>query len=145
MTWTYSNALTANKDKVRLLIADTDTADQQLADEEINWVITQEPNVYAAASKCCSLLAAKYSRQADTEVGDLSVKKSQRATAYRALAKDLKAQAVIDAPIFAPSLSISDKQSYEDDTDIPASKFFRDMQEYPGQDKEEPRSEERVL
>ena len=35
MAWTYSTALTADKDKVRFLIQDTDTDDQLLADEEI--------------------------------------------------------------------------------------------------------------
>lgn len=145
MAWTYSSALSTNRDRVRFLIGDTDTNDQQLQDSEIDWVLTQEGNVYLAAAKSCQALAAKYSRQADSEVGDLAVKKSQRAKAYFDLAKKYKAEGIIDAPVFAASLSVADKQTYEQDTDIPAPKFFIDMQEFPGQTKDQPDSSEKEL
>ena len=143
MAWTYTAALTSDLERVRFLIGDTDTNDQQLQDAEIDWVNTQTGNVYMAAAKCCRALAAKYSRQADSAVGDLSVKKSQRAKAYLDLAKKLELDGATNSPPYTGGISVADKQTYEEDSDIPAPKFFTDMQKNPGSVDSEPDSEEK--
>ena len=84
MTWTYSGDPSANaRDAIRFLIGDTDTTDQLLSDEEIAWVNTEASgtptattDLYDAAYRCCLTIAAKLARQADKQIGDLSVKLS---------------------------------------------------------------------
>jgi len=94
MTWSYDTSLTEAKDKVRFYIGDTDTNDQLLQDEEINFLLTETQNVLQAASRAAKALAAKFSRQADKAVGDLRISLSQKAQAYMSLAADLEKRAL---------------------------------------------------
>jgi hypothetical protein len=68
MTWSYNTALTADKDKVRTFIGDTNTSEQLISDEEITFFLTQSDNIYGAAARACRAIAAKYARLTDTEV-----------------------------------------------------------------------------
>jgi len=88
-----STSLT-DKDKVRFYIGDTDTNDQLLQDEEINFLLTETSNILLAASHAAKALAAKFSRQADKTVGDLRISLSQKAQTYMALAADLEIRAL---------------------------------------------------
>ena len=92
MSWTYDNNITTDRDKVRLLIGDTNEADQQLQDGEINFFLSSESNVYRAASKAARALAGFYARKVDKAVGDLKLSLSQRSKAYLAMADDLQSQ-----------------------------------------------------
>ena len=94
MSATYSgNPASSPRDAVRLLIGDTDVAEALLQDEEIDWLLSRQPNVELAAADACEAIAAKFARQADTTNGDLSVRASQRAEAYRQRAADLRRRA----------------------------------------------------
>jgi hypothetical protein len=86
MTWSYDTALTADKDKIRALIGDTDTNDQIISDEEIAFFLTQSGNIYGAAARTCRAIAAKFSRRTDIEVEGVSDKMSQLVKHYNALA-----------------------------------------------------------
>ena len=68
MTWSYDNTVlsTSNKDAVRLIIGDTDTADQLLADEEIDYYLTKHGVVLRAASESARAVAAKFARTTRT-------------------------------------------------------------------------------
>lgn len=89
MTWTYGGDPSgSDRDKVRFSIGDTNTADQQMTDEEIAYLITTH-GVGLAIVKAAYALAGKYARMSDKAVGDLSIKYSQRARAYLDLAKEL--------------------------------------------------------
>lgn len=129
MTWTYGGDPSANaRDAIRFLIGDTDTNDQLLSDEEIAWVNTEASgsatattDLYDAAYRCCLTVAAKLARQADKQIGDLSVKLSQRAAAYRTQADSLKQLSMRSSGVpvpYAGGITISDKQIDEDNTDI---------------------------
>ena len=50
MSFSYSTSLTADLDKIRLLIADTDSTSVIFQNEEITGLLTMEPNVYMAAA-----------------------------------------------------------------------------------------------
>jgi hypothetical protein len=50
MSWTYDINLSTDKDKVRLLIRDTDCEKQILSNEEIEGVLGFEPNIYQCAA-----------------------------------------------------------------------------------------------
>jgi len=94
MTWSYDTSLVIDKDKVRFYIGDTDTDDQLLQDEEINFLLAESSNVLLAASRAAKAIAAKFSRQADKAVGNLRISLSQKAQAYMTLATDLEKRAL---------------------------------------------------
>jgi hypothetical protein len=100
MAWSYDasdlNTTTASGrlNTVRLLIGDTDTTDQLMQNEEINFALSQVGNnVYMAAAWACRTVAAKFSRLVDTQLdGALSAKYSDKAKQYNLLAVQIEAQ-----------------------------------------------------
>jgi hypothetical protein len=134
MSWTYGGDPAANaRDAIRFLIGDTDTTDQLLSDEEIAWVNTEASGtstgttaLYDAAYRCCLTIASKLAREADKQIGDLSVSMSQRAKAYREQAASLKALSGREGGVpipYAGGITISDKDIDEENSDIFRSWF----------------------
>lgn len=83
MAFTYNDALSASKDKVRFLIGDTDSSNVIFQDNEINGVLDLDGNVFRAAAIALRARASKfiekaiqYSIGADTK-GQLSVDRRQ--------------------------------------------------------------------
>lgn len=104
MTWTYSNnPAGSDRDKVRFLIGDTDTTNQLVTDEEINWMLSEANNApYMAAANLCASLATKFAAKSDysRSVGDLSISTQYGAAAdrYAKLGATLSAQAAAANP-----------------------------------------------
>ena len=98
--WSYSasnlNTTTASGrlNSVRLLVGDTDDADQLSQDEEILFALSQaNNNIYYSAAWVCRTIAAKFSRMVDTTLdGALSAKYSTRSKQYQQLAAQVEAQ-----------------------------------------------------
>ena len=94
MTWTYSgNPSSTDRDAVRFLVADTDSTDPLITDEEIAYLLdlyTEPPHAAVGAARA---IAAKFSRDADQarSIGDLSLNESlsQKSTQYHHLADHL--------------------------------------------------------
>lgn len=132
MPWTYNVTLTTSKDKVRLLIGDVITEDQQLSDEEIIAVVAMVGgSVQLASIRCCRILAARYARYADKWVGDLKILASQKSKAYLALAEELEdggttltGSRTHQTP-FAGGISIAQKENLNNDTDFPPTSFTK--------------------
>lgn len=129
MSWTYGGDPSANaRDAIRFLIGDTDTTDQLLSDEEIAWVNSEASGtstgttaLYDAAYRCCLTIASKLAREADKQIGDLSVSMSQRAKAYREQAASLKELSGREGGVpipYAGGITISDKEIDEENSDI---------------------------
>lgn len=90
MTWSYSgNPGASTRDTIRFLIQDTDTSDQLLSNEELDYLITVWSDAYGAALAAVSTLIAKASRSLEESkrVGDLSltVKSGARVQQWEAL------------------------------------------------------------
>jgi hypothetical protein len=75
MAWSYETtnivATTAvgRKNCVRLLVGDTDTLDQQLQDEEIDFALSQSNNnIYYAGSWAAGAISASYARKVTTQL-----------------------------------------------------------------------------
>lgn len=140
MAWTYSgDPSTSSKDAVRFLIGDTDTTDQQMQDEEINYLLTlYGGDVYTAAIVAARSLASKYARFPDVRIGDYSTSNSQRFNAYLALAKQLEQTQNVGlihkAKPYAGGISIADKQQDEQNTDRVKPAFTRQDMTFPGND-----------
>lgn len=126
MTWSYTDPSASDKDAVRFAIGDTNTADQQLSDEEILWTLTQRTTVIGAALLCCDALIARYARLVTQSVGSVSVSYSDRLGNYR----DLKDQLKICGPAalpFAGGTKVSEKETADEDEDRDPPMFSRDM------------------
>jgi len=133
MSWSYNTNLTADKDKVRLLIGDTDTDDQQLSNEELVALISLTGSVTSAAIRAARALSAKYARQADKWVGDLKILASQKSKAYSALAEELEdmgstfgGSRTHQQP-FAGGISVAAKAAIQADTDAITPSFTRGL------------------
>jgi len=97
MTWSYSgNPGASALDEIRFLIQDTDTNDQLLSNEEINYLFTAYGEAYSAAVGCVVALIASASRSAEEskKVGDLSltVKLGARLQQWESLMKHLQSE-----------------------------------------------------
>ena len=134
MTWTYDTSLLASSSlmKVRLMIGDNDTTRQQLADEEINYVLTYETSPTMAAAIACDLLAGKYSFQMNTENGALRISAAARMKHYMDLADRLRAggagdmpgdPVIINATMSVAGVSQAAKDAINEDTDAVVSPF----------------------
>jgi hypothetical protein len=135
MTWSYDatdlNTTTASGrlNSVRLLCGDTDTTDQLVQNEEINFGLSQtNNNVYYAASWVCRVIASKFSRMVDTTLdGALSAKYSERAKQYQQLAAQVEAQGKKTSGkalgVFGGGVSVVDVTIAHEDPDRVKSAF----------------------
>ncbi len=98
MTWSYSgNPASSDSDAVRFLVADTDTTDQLVSNEEIAYLLTTYNEPAFASIAAARAIAAKFARQSDQSrgVGDLSLSESfsQKSQQYNQLADHLNSLA----------------------------------------------------
>lgn len=133
MTWTYSgNPSASDRDAVRFHVGDTDTTDQLVTDEEIAYALTQQPSIELAAALICDAIAAKFTREADRRVGDVSLSASQQAEAYRTKARDLRTSGYsLALPSFG-GRSISEKETLDSDSDAVQPSFRVGQDDHPG-------------
>jgi hypothetical protein len=125
MGWSYSgDPVNSDLDKVRFEIGDTDSTDQQLQDEEIEYTISAEPSLLAAAARCCEVLSRKFSRLADNRLGPQQVWASQRSVAYAERAKELRSKSSALGGLYVGGL---DKNEELLDQDLRQPAFKRDL------------------
>ena len=136
MAWTYSgDPSDSDRDWVRFRVGDTDSTDPQLTDGEIDSLVSDEGSKEAAALAAVRAILAKYARLVDKSVGDLHLSYSQRQASYQALAERLERLYALRTAIpFAGGISISGKETLEDDTDRVAPFAKRGQFSQPGTD-----------
>ena len=135
--WTYdasdlgTTTASGRLNSVRLLVGDTDTNDQQLANEEINFALDQTgDNVYFAAAWAARAIAGKYSRLVTSELdGALLTNYSDLQGHYSKLAERMeyqgkKTSAVVG--VLAGGITISGVEAVRSNTDRIESPFRRD-------------------
>ncbi len=132
MTWTYSgDPASNNRDQIRFLIGDTDTNDQLLNDAEIAYELAENSSgIYRTAAAALRAVIAR-GRFVDKSVDGLSVSASQRAAQANELAEYYDRRTTRAVPIYAGGMSISEAQSYDDDTNIPPFQFEMGQFSYP--------------
>lgn len=107
MSFVYDPTIPRNVDAVRFLIGDTVLADVQLQDEEITYVLsTTDNDVTEAAIVSARAIAARFSKLADTRVGEESVSYSKRADQAWALADKLTEDVSTRAGIVGGGIAI---------------------------------------
>jgi hypothetical protein len=119
MTWTYSgNPSNSQLDEVRFIIGDTDTTDQLLSNEEINYMIATHGASRYAASESCRAIAAKFARLMNRSIGGLSADFSAKYRQYLELSESIEAQEeLVPVGPFASGWSRSGKEAVEADAD----------------------------
>lgn len=129
MSFSYnpSDLSTSEKDQVRFLIGDVDSSNPILQDEEIDFAIDSQSNVYYAAAECAIAIAARYAPDVNVTIDGMSVQNQDKMKKYQAIANNLRMRATSN-PKFAPApiitgISISDMQSVDQNSDRPASAF----------------------
>lgn len=84
------------RNEIRLLIGDTDPANQLLTDSQIDfYAATWHENTDLAAADACLAIAAKYSRDFDFQADQQGFTRSQRVNQYVALAEKLRGRSGI--------------------------------------------------
>jgi hypothetical protein len=133
MSWNYNVADlgTNQKDQIRFLIGDTNTNDQQLQDEELQFSLTIRSSIWGAAATCCESISANLSRKADTTTGELRTLYSSLSRAYhaRSMAYESKSVEMGGALPFAGGISIAQKILAETDPDRVQPAFSRGLQD----------------
>ena len=135
MTWTYAGDPSASTlAALRFLIGDTITGDQQLSDEEINYISTSFSDKNLAAAELCEAIAAKYARQVDTTNGDLRLGAQARFQHYTDLSQKYRKKGSKLALMWAGGRLLSEKETAAEDTTITQPFFTRGQDDFPGGD-----------
>jgi hypothetical protein len=93
--WTYTaDPATEPRDAVRFLTGDVDETEQQLQDEELDWLITLwgDRSLYYVAAEACEAIAAKYAREIDINADSQSLGTNALQQKYLTQAERLRSQ-----------------------------------------------------
>lgn len=131
--WTYSgDPSLSDRDAVRNYIGDTDSANPQLFDAEIDYLLTQFGSPLLSAAQACRNLISRYARRVSKRVGDLSINYSDIVKNYTALAEQLQTQGEqAGANLYAGGTSVSDMESVDANTDRVRPPFQRKQFDIP--------------
>lgn len=130
MTWSYAADYSLARDRVRLLIGDTDSTDPLITDEEIAVYTTgafAQSNDYLAAAAVCDAIVAKMSRRADMSTGNSSVSLSQQVAQYERKARELRRRSAVRTTPYVGGVSVSAKDTRAADADRTPAAFTREM------------------
>jgi hypothetical protein len=130
---TYSgNPSNSTRDQVRFLLRDTDMSSPILTDAEIDWLLTEEPNVYLAAASAAEQVTSRFANLADKQVGDLRISYRNQVRDWDQRATALRKRGVIRSALpYAGGISRDDKRNVELDTDRVKPSFAIGMHDNP--------------
>ena len=130
MTWSYDgDPANSDLDAVRREIGDTNTNDQLLSNEEVNFALDQEgDSITAASARCCEWLMREFAKQADKTIGQLNITLSQKSIRYEAMATKLRKKGIKSALApYAGGLSETERDIDEADTNLVQPIFTKDI------------------
>lgn len=90
--WSYDTPSGSDRDAVRLLIGDTIAEDPILADDEIDWFLSEKGDPYRAAAAAARAIAAKFARLMSRSIGGMQADFGQKYRQYIELAKELESR-----------------------------------------------------
>lgn len=95
MTFTYDAPGVSDKDTVRFLLQDTNSAEALLTDEEIAYFVdtyAEDWSLSYVAAILADTIAARYAREASFSADGVSINLAQQAQQFRELAANLRSQ-----------------------------------------------------
>ena len=134
MTWSYSDSLGTNRDKLRLRIGDTDSNDQLLSNETLDVLLSDKNNDLAlAAVDAVRAIIAKLGREFDRNAVGVGGSRSQKVQHYHDLLIQLNKEARGSTGVVVGGLSADRKETIQDDTDFirPSFRIGQDDTEQP--------------
>lgn len=117
-----------DKERIRILLGDTDSTDYLLTDAQIYFFLFENTNIYTAAAEAAKAVQSSFARLADITVESVSLKYSQKADNYASLAEDLDAKAQqedLPTPV-VHGISIDTINNNRADSDRVLEKFYMD-------------------
>lgn len=124
MSWTYSGDPSSTpKDAVRFAIGDTIQNDPLLQDEEISYIVAQNPSIDDSAYAAAVAIVAKFSRLTDIMAGKEKIFYSQKVKQYQQLADKLWLNAGVVVIPYAGGVSAADKENMQNDKSIVQPSF----------------------
>lgn len=96
MTFSYVSPGISNKDSIRFLLGDTNSANALLQDEEIDWLVTRwmplHGSVEYVAAAAAETIAARFAREANYSADGVSISLANLGAQFRELAMSLRQQ-----------------------------------------------------
>ena len=133
MTWSYSgDPSTSDKDAVRFWSGDVDDCDPLVSNEEILYVLSEQPHVKLAAADILDELANKFAIEVDKSVDGVRESAGKRSEAFSKRADKLRKRGSTSAPWFVGGLSKSGKDDLRSDEDAVQPTFSLGQDDYPG-------------
>lgn len=121
------------RDAVFLTIGDTDPADQQLTNAEVDhYLLEATDDILLASIAAAEALQAKYARQVDNTILKTSVSASQRSRAYQALVDRLRIRLANGAAPLFGGQSLAEIERLRNLTDVPQPTFRNGQDDPPG-------------
>ena len=93
MAFNYTEGSTADRDRLRLEIGDTDANRARFSDAELDDILVQESTVLSSAARAFEILANRTAGDFDFTADGTSFKKGSVSDRYMKLAKRLRARA----------------------------------------------------
>ena len=131
MSATYDNPSASSKDAVRFLIRDTDTTVALVTDEEIEWLLTQEANVYMAAYAAAQTAVTTAARKGRKKIGNLEISDAG-GEGYQTVIARLLQRGQSHQTVEAGGISADDKRALRDDSDWIDPAFSSKQFDTPG-------------
>lgn len=137
MTWSFDPGLSADADKARFYIGDTDSTNQLVQDEAIATMLAFYGDVLEAAAALADGLASFYGRKPTITIAGISYKGVDRAQYYTNLAARLRRISADAEPgalgmPFVGGTSIAAEQVQFDNTDRNPNRFRVGDDDFPG-------------
>ena len=107
-----------DRDAVRFLVGDTNEADEDVTDAEVEWALEQEGSIMQAAIAVANALVARHSNVDSYRIGNVQVQEGFKAEKYQALVDRLRMKLTTDGvTVIAGGISVDDKAEVEADGD----------------------------
>jgi hypothetical protein len=94
MAFTYTAGSTADRNRLRLLIGDTDATRKLFEDEELDDILTQEgDSINGSAALACETLAIRFARDFDFTADGATFRKSKVSEQFEKMARKFRSRA----------------------------------------------------
>ena len=135
MSFSYllAEGLPNERDKVRLLVGDTDKEDFLMHDEEIDFYISEEPNRYWAAAALANSMIMRLEGGffEDQKVGETRLR-TKRINELKILIDQWRARGATHQLPSAGGVFRDEKRTMDQNENILKGDFDRGMNDYPG-------------
>lgn len=132
MTFSFDINLTADRDKIRLRVGDTDSRDVLLDDETIDAILTiRNGDVTTASLDSVRAILGVLSRDIDRNNLGMSANRSQKMTHYEGVLAELVKEARVMGGIFVGGVSRSEKRKLEADSDFEQPELYLGVHDNP--------------